>query len=441
MSLYDFPKINIDRISSRLSGKLKMLKIGFLKNKTVWLVVLVAFLASGFGFLAGIVSGNIFYSQIKNYLAALNIEVPQQDRIIEKEYIAQTTQEGAIIRAVENVSPSVVSIVITKDVPVIEQYFYNPFEGFEFFFEDPSQFQIPQYREKGTERREIGGGTGFIISEEGLVLTNRHVVVDQEADYTVFTGDGRSYPAKVIARDPGLDIAILEIEKTGSEKFSPLKLGDSDNLKPGQTVIAIGTALGEFRNTVSVGVVSGLGRTITAAGGGMVEILEDVIQTDAAINRGNSGGPLLNSKGEVIGINTAMALEAQNIGFAIPINQAKRSIEQVKTLGEIVYPFLGVRYILINEQIKEENDLPIDYGAWVIKGFRGEPAVYPDSAAKEAGLQENDIILEFNNEKITVENSLAKIIMQYEPGDRVVLKILRNGQEKNIELALGERSS
>jgi len=351
--------------------------------------------------------------------------------------------------AVEDIWPSVVSIVITKDVPIIEQYFYNPFEEFEQFFGEPFQFQVPQYREKGTERREIGGGTGFIISKDGLILTNKHVVFDTEADYTIFTNDGKNYPAKVLARDPVQDIAILEIdqEKIVDEKgtfvlepFPIIKFGDSDELQAGQTVIAIGNALGEFRNTVSVGVVSGLGRTITASGGGMVETLENVIQTDAAINMGNSGGPLLNLKGEVIGINTAMVQEAQNIGFAIPINQIRKSIEQVKTLGKIVYPFLGIRYVLLTEKIKEDNDLPVDYGAWIIKGTQGESAIYPGSAAQKADLQENDIILEFNEERITAENSLAKIIMKYDPGDRVILKILRNGKEEIIQATLDEIS-
>ena len=402
----------------------------FLRNRTFWLAILIVFLSSSFGFLAGMVSGSIFYLQIKDYLSDLNVEISEIETmgeevkpssstteasaevekkessstsVIEKEYIPQITQEEAIIKAVENIWPAVVSIVIAEDVP-------------------------------------IGGGTGFIVSEDGLILTNKHVVFDQAVDYTIFTNDGKNYPAKVLARDPIQDIAILKIDQEKLESFSTVKFGDSDNLQAGQTVIAIGNALGEFRNTVSVGVVSGLGRTITASGGGMVETLEDVIQTDAAINKGNSGGPLLNLKGEVMGINTAMVQEAQNIGFAIPINPVKKSIEQVKTLGKIVYPFLGIRYILITEKIKEDNNLLVDYGAWIIKGAEGETAIYPDSAAQKVGLLENDIILEFNGERITVKNSLAKIIIKYNPGDRVVLKILRNGEEKIIQAVLGERT-
>ncbi len=288
-----------------------------------------------------------------------------------------------------------------------------------------------------------------MVSKEGMVITNKHVVLDEEADYTVFTNDGKSYPAKVLAKDPFQDLAILKIdqEKIVDEhgdftltSFPVVKLGDSDNLQMGQMVIAIGNVLGEFRNSISVGVVSGLGRTITAEGGGFVETIEDVIQTDAAINRGNSGGPLLNLKGEVIGINTAMIQEAQSIGFAIPINKAERDIEQVKKIGKIVYPLLGIRYVPVTEKIKEDNNLPVSYGAWITQGAGGEPAIYPDSAAEKAGLQEGDIILEFEGEKITAENTLAKMIQKHEPGDEVVLKILREGEEEEITATLEERS-
>ena len=220
-----------------------------------------------------------------------------------------------------------------------------------------------------------------------------------------------------------------------------MELGDSDKIQIGQTAIAIGYVLGRYQNTVSVGIISGLGRTIEASSGDFVEVLEDIIQTDTAINKGNSGGPLLNSKGEVIGINTAIDLEGQSVGFAIPINKAKRDVEQVKATGKIVYPFLGVRYLLITEEIKEKNDLSVAYGAWVTKGPQGEPAIFPDSVADDVGIKEGDIILEFNNEKITIENTLAKIIMKYSPEDEITLKILSGEEEKIISLVLGEKSS
>ena len=267
-------------------------------------------------------------------------ETIREPQIIEK-YIPQTTQEQIIVDIVKKSQDSVVSVVATKDLPVIEQYFIDPFQGFgnDFF---SGGLQIPQYRQKGTEKKEVSSGTGFIATSDGLVLTNKHVVMEEGAEFTVIMNNGNKYPAKVLAKDPMQDIAILKIEKTN---LPAVKLGDSDSIEVGQTVVAIGNALGEFKNTVSTGVVSGLFRTVTASGGGMTETLDDLIQTDAAINPGNSGGPLFNLSGEVIGINTAMSQGAQNIGFALPINKAKKDLDQVKKTGKISQPFLGVRRI------------------------------------------------------------------------------------------------
>ena len=400
MNLYEMPEFHF-------SGKLKKALKG--KNKTnIGIVVSTIFLSIVFGFLAGAVTSVFFYTQFNNYSIKTNLEPfletkekEQKEEKEEKEnYQFQVSQEVATIRAVKEASPAVVSIM----------------------------------------KSEMEGGTGFIVSEDGLILTNKHVVLDKKADYTVFTNDGRKFPAKVLAIDPVEDLAVLKIEQENNTLFPVLRLGNSDNLDIGQAVIAIGNALAEFRNTVSTGVISGLRRRITASGGNFVETLEDVIQTDAAINKGNSGGPLLNLKGEVIGINTAMAIDAQSIGFAIPINKAKKDIEQVKTIGKIVYPFLGIRYVLINEKVKQEYDLSIDYGALIVNGGPDNPAIWPDSAAEKGGLKEGDIVLEFNNEKITFENSLAKIIMKYNPGDEVVLKILRKEEEIIVDIVLEERS-
>lgn len=448
MSLYDLPKFKLPKIKK---PKIDWQKI--LKEHPFSFIGIVVFLALIAGFLAGVVSGGFFYLEMKDYLGKLDLELPEKvvekEKLIEKEYLPQTTEEMKVIKAVEEVSPAVVSIIVSKDLPIIEEYYKNPFEEFKEFFSQPFEFQIPQYRQKGVEKKEIGGGTGFIVSEDGMILTNKHVVLDEEADYTVLTNDGRSFPARVLARDSIQDLAVikidasLEIDKEGrinKGPFTMVKLGDSSELQIGQTVIAIGNALGEFRNTVSVGVISGLGRRVTASGGGIVEIIEDVIQTDAAINRGNSGGPLLNLKGEVIGINTAMALEAENIGFAIPINKAKRDIEQVRKTGKIVYPFLGIRYILINKKVQEEKNLPVDYGILIISGDSpDEKAIFPGSAAEKIGLREKDIILEFNGQKITTENTLGKIIQQYNPGDKITLKVLRDKKEIIFQAVLGER--
>lgn len=262
--------------------------------------------------------------------------------------------------------------------------------------------------------------------------------MDDEADYTVVTNEGKEFSAKILGKDPIEDLAVLKIE--GEGEFPVLSIGDSDKLQIGQTVIAIGNALGEFQNTVSVGVISGLSRTIEASGGGFSEILRDIIQTDAAINKGNSGGPLLNLKGEVVGINTATSLEAQNIGFAIPINQAQRAMDQVKRLGKIVYPFLGIRYVILTEEIQKESDLPVDYGAYIVSDGQGTPAITPGSPAEEVGLKQGDIVLQFGDDKITKENTLAEIIMRHKPGDEVILEVLRDGRKKFFKVTLSEKS-
>lgn len=351
------------------------------------------------------------------------------------------SQEETIIKVVKKTSPAVVSVIISKTIPVFKKHYEEPFEEFKEFFGDDFffEFKVPRYKQEGEQKKEIGGGTGFIISQDGLILTNKHVVRDTKAEYKVITNEGEKYEAKVLAHDPFQDLAILKIE--GVDNLPVVKLGDSSSIQIGQTVIAIGNALGEFRNTVSVGVISGLGRTITAFGEGIIETLEDVIQTDAAINRGNSGGPLLNLKGEVIGINVAIAERAQGIGFAIPIDKAKRAIEQIKKTGRIIYPFLGVRYILITPEIQEEKKLKVNDGALIVGGENDEPAVLPGSAAEKAGFKEGDIILEINNEKVSLKNSLAKLIQKYNPGEKIKLKILRG--EKILELfaILDEKSS
>ena len=395
------------------------------KNKIFFLF----FLTLSIGFILG---------QILNYSPPSNkkeiIKEKPQPTSDNFTYTPQSLQEEIVMKVVKEASKAVVSIVITKDVPKLKLYYQNPFEGFEEFF-GPFKIEIPKFYQEGYEKRQIGGGTAFFISEDGLLLTNAHVVADEKAEYTVLTNDGKEYPAKVLGKDRFRDIAIIKVE---GNNFPVLKLGDSESLQIGQTVIAIGNALGEFRNTVSVGVISGLGRKVTAGDGQIFETIEDVIQTDAAINRGNSGGPLLNLKGEVIGVNFAMAQQAENIGFAIPINKAKKAIEQVKTKGKISYPFLGVRYVLINKELKEEKNLPVDYGALIIRGQRGEDPIFPNSPAEKIGLKEGDIILEFNGEKITVNNSLAKIISNYDPGDKVSLKVLRGKNTLHFQVVLGE---
>ncbi|EKD79091.1 MAG: hypothetical protein ACD_41C00173G0002 [uncultured bacterium] len=342
--------------------------------------------------------------------------------------------EEEIVSVVERVSPAVVSIVATQDVPVYEQYYeeqYDPF-GFEF-----PGFSLPQYRQNGTEEQEVSSGSGFFVSADGYVVTNKHVVSESEADYTVFTNDGSQYSASVVAKDPANDIAVLKVD---GENFSYLEFGDSDTLQVGQTAIAIGNALGEFSNSVSVGVVSGLARSIQAGDGfGQSEKLDGVIQTDAAINFGNSGGPLLNAAGQVIGVNVAVAA-AENIGFALPANLVQSVVESVKTTGKISRPFLGVRYIPITVELREANDLPVDYGVLVLRGETPtELAVIPSSPADKAGIEENDILLEIDGQKLDSEHDLSTIIGQHVVGDKVTLQVLHDGEEKEVEVTLEER--
>lgn len=349
--------------------------------------------------------------------------------------------EEAVIQAVERTEPSVVSIVVTKDLPIIEQCRYDPFGDLPPEFQDffgSRNFEFFQLCEKGTERREVGGGTGFIVSADGMILTNKHVVIDTEADYTVLTNDGEKHDAEILARDPVRDLAIIKINPPAGG-FTPAVLGDSDSIKLGQTAIAIGNSLGELRNTVSVGVISGLARTITASGQGIgSETLRGVIQTDAAINPGNSGGPLLNLKGEVIGVNTALAAGAQNIGFAIPINQAKRDIESVKRTGSIRVSYLGVRYFTITSEFAERQDLLVDYGVLIWGGESG-PGVITDSPAAGAGLIAGDIILEIQGTRINKDNPLGFLIQKHDIGDTITLKVLRGSETLTLRATLEER--
>ena len=347
------------------------------------------------------------------------------DQVIDGSTTVQDTkiinETSAIIDVVEQNSDSVVSIIVTQELPNI----ITRRSPFSFF---------PEFVEDGTTERQVGAGSGFIFSQDGLVVTNRHVVSQEQAEYSVVLSDGSTKEAEVLARDTVLDIAVLQIkDATG---LNPIELGDSDYLKPGQRVIAIGYALGEFQNTVSEGIISGLSRDIIAGDGlGRSSEIDNVIQTDASINPGNSGGPLLDYDGNVIGVNVAVAENAENIGFAIPINEVKRITDSILEFGEIRRPYIGVRYVEVNETIAEANNLDVDYGALLLRGDSPEElAVIPGGPADKAGLVENDIILEVNGVKII--DGLVKEIQKYEIGDEVELKVLSDGVEKTVKVML-----
>lgn len=413
------------------------------KTQFILLVLLVSFVTS---LVTGVVTVTLVNQAPKPLTQTIQKVVERvsvaKDKDLENQ-ISFITQEDLVVEIVKDASPAVVSIIATKDVPVIEEYFIDPFGSNDFVRElIPRDFfpelQVPQYKQRGTETRQISSGSGFFVSTDGYVATNRHVVEDSEAEYSVILNDGRKLKAEVLARDPFQDIAILKVEISDSPF---LVIGNSNNLRVGQSVIAIGNALGEFQNTVSVGVISGLRRTIVATGAiSGPEVLQEVIQTDAAINPGNSGGPLLNLEGHVIGLDVAMAQGAENVGFALPINLVKKDLEDVKEFGKVRYAFLGIRYVGINPQIKEEKGLSVDYGALIITGSEGESAVVAGSPADKAGIKEGDIILDFGGVRIDKENSLSKIIRGYQVGDKIVLKILREGKEFTVEVELAERT-
>jgi serine protease Do len=342
-------------------------------------------------------------------------------------------EENTVVSAVKKANPAVVSIVITKEVPKYDISYESNNDIFGNLF-----FQTPIYKQNGTEKKKVGGGSGFLVSSDGLMVTNRHVVSDTAADFTVYLNSGDSYPATVLARDSVFDIAILKINPPLGTKFPYLELGDSDKLDVGQSVVAIGNALGEFKNTVSVGVVSGLSRSVIAGdGAGHSEQLSKVIQTDAAINPGNSGGPLLDLSGKVVGVNVAIVQGSQNIGFSLPINSVKSIIDSVKRTGKIIRPYVGIRFIPITSEVKAKNNLSVDYGILVQRGqTASDLAVIPGSPADKAGILENDIILELDGKKIDEKQDFAYLIRDKSVGDFVALKVLSRGVQKVVTLRL-----
>ena len=338
-------------------------------------------------------------------------------------------EKSPIVKIAKKVCPAVITIIISKDLPKIEGYYLLPFRGKELIF--------PRLK-KEKELRKIGGGSGFIVSPDGYVLTANHVVGDPDAKYTIIIDPKHKYPAKVLARDPLADVAILKID---GKNFPYLELGDSNKIELGETVIAVGNPLGEFEDTISAGIISGLSRRITAYGGLLSKAtsLRGLIQTDAAINPGNSGGPLVNMEGKAIAINNAMVMGAQNIGFAVPINYAKKDLEEVKKYGKVKKPFLGVRYIILNKALSQAQKLPVNYGALVIRESLGENPIVKGSAAEKAGIKEYDIILKADGKKITKDYTLADVLSKHEVGDTITLEVLRGKKKINLKAKLQER--
>lgn len=371
-------------------------------------------------------------------------------------------EESDTIAAIEKVVPAVISIVATKDLQVFQQ---NPADPFFFFENDPffrdfgfgaprRQQQQPQQPE--TRRQQVSGGTGFIIESSGVAITNRHVVADTDADYTAISKEGTVFDVEVVSRDTVNDLAVVQLhvksEKKSDgkksfgakpEKLSVVALGDSTKLKVGQKVLAVGNARGEYENSVTAGIISAIGREIQASDsiGGQAETLSGLIQTDAAINFGNSGGPLVNLAGEVIGVNTAVDQAAASIGFAIPVNQVKPVVESVKKFGRIVRPVLGVIHTMLNKEKAKELKLEgVTEGALIV-GDRSkkEFGVVTGSPAEKAGLRIDDVIVEVDGEKVTEDNTLQTIVQRHAPGDVLRLKVWRGGTIFEVSVKLDER--
>jgi len=324
--------------------------------------------------------------------------------------------QGDLISTISNdVGPSVVSVNVTS-VSVSQDFF-----GF------------------GRQTEQQSAGTGIILSSDGLIITNRHVVQTGTSKVSITLSSGVEVKdVKVVGRtnksDP-IDVAFLKITDASGLELVPAVLGDSSNVEVGDSVVAIGNALGQFQNTVTSGIISGFGRDIKAYDGSSLEPLQNLFQTDAAINGGNSGGPLVNSASEVIAINVATA-GADNISFAIPINDVKGLVETVLAEGKLVRPYLGIRYIPVTDDIAFNLDLPVKRGAYIPKGTDTQSSIFADSPAEKAGLKDEDIIIEIDGTKIDEKTSIVGVLGKKRVGDVVELKVLRNGEEKILQVVL-----
>ncbi|MBP9813532.1 trypsin-like peptidase domain-containing protein [Candidatus Saccharibacteria bacterium] len=357
-------------------------------------------------FLAGVIGGAFGARLLPERITSLDNSSSGQKIV--------SSQSDLISKIAKDVSPSVVSINVESSTQQ------------QSLFGDISE-QVSQ-----------GAGTGIILSSDGVIITNRHVIPENVKTVSITTNDGKTYDnVSVTARDPrdNYDIAFLKVN--GAKDLKPAELGDSTSMRVGDAVVAIGYALGEFSNTVTSGIISGTGRPITAgdANGSSAETLTNLFQTDAAINPGNSGGPLVNMNGQVIGINTAVAGNAQNIGFSIPINDVKTQITSILKNGKLEIPFLGVRYIMVTPALKQKYNLATDYGAW-LKGNESSLAVVNGSPADKAGLKEGDIIIQVNGQKVDNKTPLASQLGKFKVGDEVELKIVRDGKEQTVKVKL-----
>jgi serine protease Do len=378
---------------------------------TAALVVFGLLASTAAGFLGG-------YLGSGNSRSSSALDSP--DMVRQRQVVASESQLIAAIA--KEVGPSVVSINVTA-----QRQSQSDFFG----------FSVPG-------RETEAAGTGIILSEKGVVVTNRHVV-SGASDVNVTLSDGTQLEEVSILGQTNdsdsLDVAFLKINDLKGQKLTPAVIGDSGKVQVGDTVVAIGNALGQFNNSVTSGIISGFGRNVLASGNGTdenVESLNDLFQTDAAINQGNSGGPLVNTDGQVIGINTAVSGEGQNIGFAIPINDVNGLIKQVLSTGKFERPYLGVRYVRLTPDVAKQNELDIDRGAYVAPAVdASSPAVLPDGPADKAGVKEGDVITAIDGTKIDESHSLTSLIGRHQVGDKVKATIHRDGKSIQLNIELG----
>lgn len=387
----DKPKKPVAKATKQPSVAMRRPNASFYKSA---LIVICAFAAAFLGSWAALENG---------WIAANSNNSKTQQTVVE--------QEGDLIANVaKNVSPSVVSI--TSKGTATSDFF-------------------------GQNQSSESAGTGIIISKDGYILTNKHVIPDGTSKVEIVTSDGTKYDdVRLVGRDPSNDIAFLKIN--GAKNLRAATLGNSDQAKVGQKVVAIGNALGQFQNTVTQGIISGKGRPLQAqddSSSAGAESLTNLFQTDAAINPGNSGGPMVNMKGEVIGMNTAVAENAQGIGFAIPINDAKSVVDSVLQKGKVVRPFLGVQYVPLNASVAKQLNASTDHGALVYAG--SGDAVVSGGPADKAGIKGGDVITKVNGKDITDSNSLSSLLGSFKPGDKVSLTIYRDGKSSDVSVTLG----
>lgn len=342
-----------------------------------------------------------------------------------------------VVRIVERVMPAVVSIAVTKSAEAVEADLMKL--ATRHGGKRGRAPAIPADKIDAHGMVQIGGGSGFIVDARGFILTNKHVIAESGVRYSVTMSDGTAYDASVIARDPVNDIAIVKIDPRAALPTVPL--GDSTTLKLGEPVLAFGNVLGILKNTVSKGIISGLSRAVTAQADPAAppQEMRGLIQTDAAINVGNSGGPLVDAHGRAIGVNAATIQGAENIGFAVPVNSARRDLEDLKKFGRILRPLLGLRYLTINEDLQQKLALPVAYGAFVTREHSFDAAVVPGTPAAQAGVREHDIILAWNGEKVTPDKSIQDYLEVSSVNEEVALTILRKGKELIAKVTLTER--